>query len=182
MPTTHHLQPAGPEDIGTIRDLFLEYEKSLGVSLCFQGFDKELADLPGEYTPPRGRLLLARTEGRVSGCIALRPLDDVACEMKRLFVRPEFRGLGLGRLLASACIDAGRDIGYDVMRLDTLPSMREAIAMYRTLGFREIPPYRPNPVEGTLYLGLALRRPYAGGAPSRASTQPRTAPRTAEGK
>jgi putative acetyltransferase len=146
---------AGPE-IESIRDLFLEYEKSLGISLCFQDFDAELAALPGEYVPPGGRLLLARVGGRNAGCVALRRIDATSSEMKRLFVRPEFRGLGLGRRLATECIETARRLGYARLRLDTLPVMRAAQVMYRTLGFYEIPPYRPNPVQGTVYLQLDL--------------------------
>lgn len=144
------------DDVETARTLFRAYEKGLGVDLCFQGFERELAELPGDYAAPRGRLLLARVDGQVAGCVALRPLEAGVCEMKRLFARPELRGRGIGRALAEAIIAEARAIGYRRMRLDTLPSMKEAIAMYRTLGFREIAPYRPNPIEGTLYLELAL--------------------------
>jgi ribosomal protein S18 acetylase RimI-like enzyme len=157
MTSMRVLQADSTPDIETVRQLCREYEHSLGIDLCFQGFEAELAGLPGEYAPPRGRLFLTMAEELVAGCVALRPLEEVACEMKRLFVRPEFRGRGLGRLLAVSCIDAARGIGYTAMRLDTLPSMREAIAMYRTLGFREIAPYRHNPVGGTLYMELDLR-------------------------
>ena len=146
-----------PEHLAAARGLFEEYQRGLGVDLCFQGFDRELATLPGDYTPPRGRLLLARAAGGEAGCGALRPLDapDV-CEMKRLYVRAAYRGTGLGRLLAQRLVAEARAAGYARMRLDTLPAMTEARALYASLGFREIPPYRHNPVEGVRFLELEL--------------------------
>lgn len=144
-------------DIAQVRELFLEYAKSLGFSLCFQGFDEELAGLPGKYARPDGRLLLAQVNGQLAAGIALRPLDQTACEMKRLFVRPRFRGLGLGRLLAERVIAEARTIGYTRMRLDTVASaMADAVALYRRIGFVEIPPYCVNPMSDALYMELVL--------------------------
>ena len=156
-----------PEDLGEVRALFLEYAQSLGVDLSFQDFDRELANLPGDYVPPRGALLLARADGAAIGVVAMRPLEPGVCEMKRLFVRPEARGSGAGRLLAEEILDAGRRAGYERMRLDTLPTMSAAFALYRRLGFREIPPYRHNPVEGTRFLEcrLAVAAPHGSDKP-----------------
>ena len=143
--------------IAQARELFLEYAQSLGFSLCFQNFDQELADLPGDYAPPAGRLLLAEVEGQLAGCVALHKLDPAICEMKRLYLRPQFRGKGLGRLLAEKIIAEARRIGYEHMRLDTVgPVMKDAVAMYRRFGFKDIAPYRPNPNAGVLYLELQL--------------------------
>lgn len=147
-----------PERIAAVRELFLEYAASLGFSLCFQSFDQELASLPGDYAPPRGRLLLAYSDGALAGCIALHPLSEDIGEMKRLYVRPAFRGQGLGRILAERILAEARAIGYERTRLDTVePVMQAAVAMYRRLGFREIAPYRPNPQPGTLYMELVLK-------------------------
>ena len=143
--------------IAQARELFLEYAQSLGFSLCFQSFDKELAELPGDYAPPRGRLLLAQQEGQLAGCVALHPLSNEICEMKRLYLRPQFRGQGLGRKLADAIISEARSIGYTAIRLDTVePVMTDAVAMYRRLGFQEIAPYCANPIAGALYMELKL--------------------------
>jgi putative acetyltransferase len=143
--------------IARARELFLEYAQSLGFSLCFQNFDKELADLPGDYAPPAGRLLLAECEGRLAGCVALHQIEPAVCEMKRLYLRPEFRGKGMGRTLTETAIHEARRIGYKRMRLDTVePVMKDAVALYRKRGFKEIAPYRPNPMAGTLYMELKL--------------------------
>ena len=145
------------EQVEQARTLFKEYEAATGVDLCFQNFAQELAGLPGDYAPPAGRLILAYDAEGAAGCVALRRVDDAACEMKRLYVRPAFRGTGLGRTLAEHIVGEARAIGYERMRLDTLPAMRSAIALYRSLGFKEIDAYRFNPVEGTLYMELQLR-------------------------
>jgi putative acetyltransferase len=129
----------------------------LGFSLGFQNFDQELAELPGDYAPPAGRLLLAEWEGNLAGCVALHKLETHVCEMKRLYLRPEFRGRGLGRVLCERVLSEARTIGYRQLRLDTVePVMKEAVAMYRHLGFREVEPYRPNPIPGALYMELDL--------------------------
>jgi len=150
------LSATSPGDIETARALFREYEASIGVDLCFQNFEAELADLPGAYAPPTGALLLARCEGKTAGCVALRRLEEGVCEMKRLYLRPAFHRRGIGRALAEAAIGEARRIGYGRMRLDTLPSMTSAIPLYRSLGFYDIPPYTVNPVKGALFLELAL--------------------------
>ena len=147
----------GAERVSTVRTLFREYADALEVDLGFQDFDRELAELPGDYAPPAGRLLLALDDDDPAGCVGLRPFEPRVCEMKRLYVRPAFRGTGLGRLLVERIVAAGRDAGYERMRLDTLPTMAPARALYRSLGFVEIEAYRPNPVHGTTYFELALR-------------------------
>ena len=150
-------QAESSADIAQVRELFLEYARSLGFSLCFQDFDKELENLPGDYAVPDGRLLLAEYDGELAGCGALRRLDREACEMKRLYVRAKFRGKGLGRALAERLISEARGIGYRLMRLDTVePVMKTAVAMYREMGFREIGPYCKNPIAGALYMELLL--------------------------
>jgi carbonic anhydrase len=136
--------------------IFREYAAWLKVDLCFQGFEDELRTLPGAYARPRGRLLLARDGAEIAGAVALRPLEGDVCEMKRLYVRPAWRGRGLGRRLAAAVIAQGRDAGYARMRLDTLAFMAEATRLYRSLGFSEIPAYYHNPLEGVLYLERRL--------------------------
>lgn len=146
------------EDIATLRELFKEYAAWLGFSLCFQGFDQELETLPGKYASPSGRLLLARCDELVAGCGALRPLEPGICEMKRLYVRPQFRGRRLGLMLAKRLIEDAKLIGYDFMRLDTVPKqMSDANRLYGLLGFYEIAPYYDNPQPGVSYLELRLR-------------------------
>ncbi|MDH3713866.1 MAG: GNAT family N-acetyltransferase [Gammaproteobacteria bacterium] len=143
-------------DLHEVRKLFEEYAASLGISLDFQDFDSELAGLPGDYAPPAGCLLIARWREQVAGCVALRQFGDRICEMKRLYARPPFRGLKIGRSLAEAVIERACAIGYEHMRLDTLPAMRSARNLYSSLGFREIDSYRYNPIEGTAFMELAL--------------------------
>jgi ribosomal protein S18 acetylase RimI-like enzyme len=154
------ITPASAEDWRETRDIFTEYARSLAVDLCFQGFDQELAQLPGEYAPPRGALLLAKVEGVVAGCCALRPLDAAdypnASEMKRLYVRKAFRGFGLGRQLAEAILDQARLAGYSCVLLDTLDDMEAARALYEELGFQEVPPYYHNPHAGAHYLKVDI--------------------------
>ncbi|HEY3616355.1 MAG TPA: GNAT family N-acetyltransferase [Candidatus Sulfotelmatobacter sp.] len=150
-------QAESPQQIAAARELFLEYAQSLGFSLCFQSFDKELAGLPGDYAPPEGRLLLATYQDQLAGCVALHPLGPQVCEMKRLYLRPQFRGKGLGRALVDQIIAEARQIGYQSIRLDTVePRMKDAVAMYRKLGFHEIAPYCSNPIAGALYMELDL--------------------------
>jgi putative acetyltransferase len=157
------LSPASPPELDAVREIFREYAQGLGVDLrTFQDFDAELANLPGEYAPPRGALLVAKVAGMLAGCCALRPLDTVdypnAAEMKRLYVCRAYRGLGLGRELAEATLDAARKAGYSSVLLDTLDDMETARALYEDLGFQEIPPYYHNPVPGAHYLKVDLER------------------------
>ena len=159
-PCIELLTPATPALLQATREIFVEYAQSLDIDLCFQQFDAELAQLPGEYTPPQGALLLALVDGQVAGCGAVRPLADVdyanACEMKRLYVRPAYRKFGLGRLLAQALFDRGLQAGYSAMLLDTLDEMEAARGLYASLGFEEIPPYYFNPIAGAHYLKASL--------------------------
>ena len=151
------IQAATEAEIQMARELFEEYAVGIGISLCFQNFNQELAGLPGKYAEPDGRLLLAYSDDRLAGCIALRKLDSSSCEMKRLFLRNDFRGQGLGRALVQAIIDEAKGIGYERIRLDTLPGrMDSAISLYRRFGFQEIAPYYDNPVEGALFMELML--------------------------
>src|SRR4030095_6967686 len=133
-------------DIAEIKKLFTEYAESLNFDLCFQGFDEEISTLPGKYTPPTGILYIAKVDNNYAGCIALRKLEDVICEMKRLYVRPKFRHLGLGRNLCDKLIEIAKSMGYEKMRLDTIGyAMQSAIKLYKSYGFYEIPPYYNNP-------------------------------------
>ncbi len=155
MKRTILIEPVRSEaDVAVARELFLEYQKAIGIDLCFQGFQAELASLPGAYAPPRGRLLLALGGESAAGCVAMRPVDADTCEMKRLYARPEFRGTGLGRRLATRIVAEAREAGYRRMVLDTLSTMVEAIALYRSLGFRETTAYTYNPHPGALYFTL----------------------------
>jgi len=153
--------PRSPEELNAVRKIFREYADDLGVDLCFQQFDQELESLPGEYAAPRGALLMAVVDGKLAGCCALRPLDTAdypnAAEMKRLFVRPALRGIGLGRQLAEATLDAARQGGYSCVLLDTLSDMEAARTLYEDLGFEDIPPYYHNPIPGAHYLKVDLR-------------------------
>ena len=159
-PQIQLITPVQAEQLDATRDIFREYAAGLGVDLCFQSFDAELAGLPCDYAPPRGALLLAMIEGQVAGCVALRPLDNVdyanAAEMKRLYVRKAFRGFGLGRQLVEAIMDAARLAGYNSILLDTLDDMEAARALYDELGFEDIPPYYHNPIPGAHYLRASL--------------------------
>lgn len=159
--------PLQPVELEAARTIIREYAARLGVDLCFQGFEQEMATLPGEYRDPAGALLLAYVDGAVAGCGAFRPLPDVdypdACEMKRLYVRPAFRRFGLGRFLAQALMDRAAQAGYSTMLLDTLDDMEAARSLYETLGFVEVPPYYFNPVPGAHYLKAELGGFSAGG-------------------
>jgi ribosomal protein S18 acetylase RimI-like enzyme len=155
---TMEIVESSSADLESIRGLFREYEAEIGVDLCFQGFEKELADLPGAYAPPRGRLLIAKSADAAIGCVGLRPLKSHAtiCEMKRLYVRPSHRSTGLGRQLVERIIMEACEAGYVAMRLDTLLTMTAAQDLYRRMGFRDIPAYYPNPLPGVVYLELEL--------------------------
>ena len=154
------ITPVSDEELERVRAIFREYATSLGIDLCFQGFEEELAQLPGQYAGPRGALLMALVDGELAGCCALRPLDSVdysnACEMKRLYVRQNFRRLGLGRQLAEAMMDCARLAAYDCVLLDTLDEMESARVLYQDLGFEEVPPYYHNPIAGAHYLMAKL--------------------------
>lgn len=160
MPNIQLVTPTKADDLVATSGIFREYAISLGFDLCFQDFEGEISNLPGDYAAPRGALLLAKVDGVIAGCCALRPLDSSdyvnAAEMKRLYVRPAFRGLGLGRQLAEAILDEARIGGYDSVLLDTLDDMEIARAMYQELGFKEIPPYYHNPLAGAHYLKVDL--------------------------
>jgi ribosomal protein S18 acetylase RimI-like enzyme len=153
----HFADVASGAELEDIRSMFVEYAQSLNFNLCFQRFDEELRTLPGSYAAPRGRLILAQVDGRAAGCIALKPLAATICEMKRLYVRPSFRGRQLGAALVSRVIGDARASGYRSMRLDTIGgAMDHAIALYRSVGFQEIPPYYANPLPGVLYFELTF--------------------------
>jgi putative acetyltransferase len=160
QPDIQLLTPESADALQATREIFREYAQSLGVDLCFQNFDAELASLPGDYAAPAGHLLLAWVGGQVAGCGAYRPFPDSdyadACEMKRLYVRPAFRRFGLGRLLAEALLDKAAETGYSTVLLDTLDDMEAARELYVTLGFQEIPPYYFNPIPGAHYLKADL--------------------------
>ncbi len=155
-PDVRLVRADGPELVGRARKLFREYAGRLGFDLDFQDFERELASLPGDYAPPDGLLLLALDGDAAVGCVAARRFAPGVAEMKRLYVRPSSRGIGIGRRLARAAVDAGRAAGYRSMRLDTVPWMKEALRLYRSLGFRDIAPYRPNPIPGARFLELRL--------------------------
>lgn len=157
--------PDTPALLDRARELFLEYQRSIGVDLCFQSFEKELASLPGDYAPPRGRLFLAQADGGIAGTVCLRPVDERTGEMKRLYVRPEFRGRGFGGRLVRLILSEADSAGYSRIVLDTLPSMGEAQALYERLGFRDIPPYAFNPVPGVRYMALEIRAGRSPGSP-----------------
>jgi putative acetyltransferase len=148
---------SSPDHLQIVKELFLEYARSLDFNLCFQNFENEYAGLPGEYAPPGGLLLLGFADTTPIGCVALRRIDPSASEMKRMYIRTEFRGCGYGRKLAEEVIRQAKEIGYATMCLDTVPSMEEAITLYRSLGFREISPYRVNPVAGAIFMELNLK-------------------------
>jgi ribosomal protein S18 acetylase RimI-like enzyme len=151
------IQVESEEQTQSARQLFEEYAADIGISLCFQNFDQELANLPGKYSPPAGRLLLAYSNNQLAGCIALRSVDTSKSEMKRLFLRPAFRGTGVGRILVEKILKEARSIGYQSIVLDTIPGrMDKAIGLYRSLGFQEIEPYYDNPVEGAKFMELKL--------------------------
>lgn len=160
VPVTTLITPRSQEQLQSARAIFQEYASQLGVDLCFQNFDAELASLPGEYANPQGALLLALVDGQLAGCCAMRPLTSSdypnACEMKRLYVSPRFRRLGLGRQMAEATLDAARVAGYHHLLLDTLNDMESARALYQDLGFHDIPPYYHNPIAGAHYLKVNL--------------------------
>ena len=147
---------ARPDDLVQVQSLFSEYASGLGIDLSFQDFDRELAALPGDYAPPTGCILLAKETSEAVGCVALRRISEDVCEMKRLYVKSAFREQGLGRKLAEYVIGEGRARGYRIMKLDTLPSMREALRLYESLGFRKTAPYRYNPVKGAVFMQLDI--------------------------
>lgn len=149
--STLEIRPANPADIPALQELFREYARSVGNEICFQTFEKEVAALPGAYAPPQGQILVATDTQTLAACVALRPLTPQICEMKRLYVRPAFRNTGLGRDLTENTLILAATLGYTALRLDTLPQMTAAIALYRKLGFLEIPPYADNPASALCF-------------------------------
>ncbi|HHV46771.1 MAG TPA: GNAT family N-acetyltransferase [Tissierellia bacterium] len=147
----------GQEMLEEVKDLFLEYAQSLNVDLCFQNFEEELNSLPGKYGPPDGVLILALIDDKAAGCVALRKISEDICEMKRLYVRDSYRGFGIGRKLVNTIIENAIKLNYKYMRLDTLPTMKEAQSLYTSMGFYDIEPYVYNPIEGARYMELRLR-------------------------
>lgn len=152
----HIVHAAEPWRIEQVRTLILEYTRALGIDLGFQGFEREMADFPGTYSPPGGRLLLALNGPEAAGCVGIRGLAPDTCEMKRLYIRPTYRGQGLGRRLVEAALEQARAMGYSAMYLDTLPAMDEAIRLYQTFGFQRTEPYYTNPIPGALFFKLRL--------------------------
>jgi len=151
------LRLAGPEDMESVRSLFVEYAAEIGIDLSFQGFEEELRSLPGKYREPSGCVVLAFIDGKIAGCAALRSLEEGLCEMKRLFVRDFAKGRGAGKALANKVLDEARERGYSFIRLDTLPSMAKAQGIYKSLGFYEIGPYVYNPIAGSVFMEKKLR-------------------------
>jgi putative acetyltransferase len=151
-------KPHNAAETDAVKALFLEYAQSLGFSLCFQGFDEEMATFPAKYSPPQGGLLLAKVDGEIAGAVGVWQQSPGICEMKRLYVKPGFRGLDLGRKLAQAVVEEGRRLGYRAMRLDTLKTMQAARKLYATMGFAEVPPYYHNPMADAVYMELPLSR------------------------
>lgn len=150
------IEATSPEHIEIARDLFREYQQFLNVDLCFQGFEEELASLPGKYAHPKGAILLAEHEGEIAGCVAVRPIEGETCEMKRLYVKDEFRGLAIGKKLADAIIEKARELNYQKMQLDTLERLETAMGIYQKLGFEKISPYYANPLDEVVYWELQL--------------------------
>ena len=146
----------GAEDMNAVRELFVEFQKAINVDLCFQGFEDEVQNLPGAYAPPAGGLFLVENDGEFAAVVGVRPIEEGKAEMKRLYVRPGWRGRGLGRRLAETAIKAAAEAGYRTICLDTLDFMDEARALYRSMGFREIPAYYENPLDGVVYMELTL--------------------------
>ena len=153
---TEFVRAESEAQLESARELFIEYQEELGIDLCFQNFQAELERLPGKYSTPQGCLLLVYHDEKLAGCMALKRISDITCEMKRMFLRSEFRGNGIGRVMTLEIINRAREIGYSKMRLDTVPQLKAAIALYRSLGFVEIEPYRDNPIPGSLYMELTL--------------------------